>query len=97
MKFKIRKLCSSTEEFEAMADHPIDLDSLYGALSKYPGIDIAFCPPVLTILFEDQGVVVKLYSSGMALIQANMREEVEHACLILAEIIQENMVQIKLK
>lgn len=86
MNFKIRKLCSSTEEFEAMSDCPIDLDSMGTALSKHPGINVACSPYFLSILFEDEGVVVKLYSSGKALIQSNTKEDVEHACSVLAQV-----------
>ena len=89
MKFRIRKLCSATEEYEAMTDGPLDLDSLSVALSKQPGIEVAFCPPVLNILFEDEGVVAKLYSSGKALITANTKADVEHACSVLARAIEE--------
>jgi TATA-box binding protein (TBP) (component of TFIID and TFIIIB) len=91
MKFRIRKLCSTTEEYEAMTDGPLDLDSLSVALTKHPGIEVGSCPPVLNILFEDKGVVVRLYSSGKALIQANMKEDVEHACSILAQAMEESI------
>lgn len=90
MKFRIRKLCSAIDEYEAMTDGPLDLDSLNAALSKHPGIEVSFCPPVLNILFEDEGVVIKMYSSGKALIQANTKEEVEHVCSILAQVIEES-------
>jgi len=90
LKFKIRKLCSATEEYEAMADCPIDLDILNVALSKHPGIAVSLSPPVLNILFEDERVVVKLYSSGKALIQANMKGEVEQACSVLVQVIEES-------
>jgi TATA-box binding protein (TBP) (component of TFIID and TFIIIB) len=90
MKFRIRKLCSATEEYEAMTDSPIDLDSLNAALSKLPGTEVTFCPPFLNILFEDEGVVVKLYSSGKALITANTKENVENACSGLARAIEES-------
>jgi hypothetical protein len=91
VKFSIRKLCSSTEEFEGMADCPIDLESLGVVLSKHPDIDVAFNQPVLQILLEDEGVVIKLYSSGKALIQANMKEDAERACLMLAHAVQESI------
>jgi hypothetical protein len=91
MKFRIRKLCSATGEYEAMTDGPLDLDSLNVALSKRLGIEVAACPPFLSILLEDDGVVVKLYSSGKALITANTKEDVDHACSVLAQVIQESI------
>lgn len=87
MRFRIRKLCSATGEYEAMTDGPLDLDSLNATLSKHPGIEVASCPPFLNILLEDEGVVVKLYSSGKALIQANTKEDAEQACCVLAKVI----------
>lgn len=88
MKFRIRKLCSATEEYEGMTDGPLDLDSLNVALCMHPGIDVASCPPFLNILLEDQGVVVKLYSSGKALIQANTKGDAEQACCLLVKVIE---------
>jgi hypothetical protein len=88
MKFRIRKLCSATEEYEAMTDGPLDLSSLYITLSRHPGIHVASCPPFLNILLEDEGAVIKLYSSGKALIQANTKEDAEQACSVLAKIIE---------
>jgi hypothetical protein len=67
-----------------------DLDSLSVALSKQPGIEITFSTAVLNILFEEKGVVVKLYSSGKALIQASMKGEAEWACSVLAQVIEES-------
>ncbi len=90
MKFRIRKLCSTTEEYEAMTDGPLDLDSLIAVLSKRPGIEVAFSPPALNILFEDEGVVIKLYSSGRALIQANTRKDVDDVCSRLVLVIEES-------
>lgn len=90
MEFRIRKLCSATEEYEAMTDGPLDLESLSVALSKHPGIDVAPFPLFLHILLEDEGVVVKLYSSGKALIQANTKEDAEKACCVLARAIGES-------
>ncbi|HEY3419014.1 MAG TPA: hypothetical protein VGK23_00485 [Methanomassiliicoccales archaeon] len=90
MKFRIRKLCSSTEEYEAMADGPIDLDSLSVALSKRPSINVTYSPLLLTILFEDEGVVIKLYSNGNALIYANTKRDVESACSELAQAVRES-------
>ncbi len=95
MIFKLRKLCSSAEEYEAMADSTIDLDSLSVSLSHHPNIEVALCPPVLTILFEDEGVVVKLYPSGKALVQASLRENAEHACSEIVQAIQESHVSNK--
>ena len=89
MRFTIRKLCSSIEEYEAMADESIDLDSLSLSLSNRPGICVAFSTHVLTILFEDEGVVVKLYASGKALVQANLKKDVELVCSVLVQAIQE--------
>ena len=88
MKFRIRKLCSATEEYEAMTDGPLDLDLLIVALTEHPGIEVAFFPPVLNILFEDEGVAIKMYSSGRALIQANTKEDVEQVCSVLALVIE---------
>jgi ribonuclease HIII len=90
MKFRIRKLCSATEEYEAMTNGPLDLDSLIVALSKHPGIEVAFCPPILNILFEDEGVVIKMYNSGKALIQANTKEDAEYVCSVLSLAIEGN-------
>jgi ribonuclease HIII len=90
MKFRIRKLCSATEEYEVMTEGPIDLDQLTIALSRLPCIEVASCPPFLNILFEDEGVIIKMYSSGRALIQANTKEEVEQVCSVLAMIIEES-------
>ena len=55
MMFKIRKLCSSVDEYEVMEDESSDLDSLFARLSNSPGIDVSYSPPILTILFEDDG------------------------------------------
>lgn len=85
MTFKLRKLCSSAEEYEANASGPLDLDQFTMRLSRRPGVEISRCGPILTILFEDEGVVVRLYSSGKALIQAGLREDAELVCAILDE------------
>ena len=90
MMFRIRKLCSATEEYDAMANGPINLDSLNVALSKHIGIEVVSCPPFLNILLEDQGVVVMLYSSGKALIRASTKEDAEQACRVLTKVIEEN-------
>ena len=90
MKFTIRKLCSSIEEFEVMADENIDLDLLSVSLSKMPDLDVSYCPPILTILFEDEGAVVKLYASGRALVRANVKQDVERVCSILVQTIEES-------
>jgi len=83
--FKLRKLCSSTEEYEANASGPLDLDLLAQRLSERPGVEVSRRDAILTILFEDDGVVVRVYSCGKALIQAGLREDAEHVCLIMAE------------
>jgi hypothetical protein len=90
MRFWIRKLCSGIEEYEAMTDGPLDLDSLKVALSKHSGIEASPCPPVLNILFEDEGVVVRIHPSGKAFIQASMKKDVEKVCSILARVIEES-------
>jgi hypothetical protein len=71
-----------------MADENIDLDSLNVSLSKLPGLDVSYCPPTLTILFEDEGALVQLYASGRALVRANVMRYVEHVCSILVQTIQ---------
>ena len=96
MKFRIRKLCSATEEYEAMTDGPIDLDKLIIALSRHPCIEVASCPPFLNILFENEGVIIKMYNSGRALIQGNTKEDVEHFCSVLALIIEESSNKIEM-
>jgi len=85
MRFTLRKLCSSVEEYEANADSTIQLYSIENYLTRSPGIEVARSGPFLTILFEDLGVVIKLFSSGRALVQASQREDAERACAILAE------------
>jgi hypothetical protein len=90
MIFKIRKLCSSVDEYEAMANEYIDLDTLFASLLISPGIDVIYSPPILTILFEDDGTVFKLYPSGRALVNANFRDDVDRACSVLIGIIQAN-------
>lgn len=85
MIFKIRKLCSATEEYEAHAGGPLDLDPLARILSERPGVELSRYESILTILFEDEGVVVRLFSSGKALILANQRQDAEKVCSILTE------------
>ncbi|MBI0583201.1 MAG: hypothetical protein ISF22_03135 [Methanomassiliicoccus sp.] len=85
MVFKIRKLCSSTEEYEANSDSPVNLYQMGERLSNHPGVELSRCGAILTILFEDEGVVVRLFASGKALIQANMRRDAEKVCIILTE------------
>jgi hypothetical protein len=60
------------------------------ALSGHLCIDAASCPPFLNILFEDEGVIIKLYNSGRALVHGNTKEDVEHVCSELALIIEES-------
>jgi len=85
MKFNLRKLCSSTGEYEANADSCIDLELIVTNLSHYQGIEAIHSGPFLTILFEELGVVIRLHSSGRGLVQSDLREEAEKACAILAE------------
>jgi hypothetical protein len=86
MKFKLRKLCSSTEDYELNAESSIDLDLIATNLSFYQGIEVVQSGPFLTILFEDLKVVIKLFPSGRGVVQANLREEAEQACQILSEV-----------
>lgn len=83
MPFKLRKLCSSIEDYEANGCGPLDLDIVDQHLSCMPGVEVSRHGPVLTALFEDEGVVVRLFSSGKALIQASSRGDAEHICSIL--------------
>lgn len=92
MKFKLRKLCSSTEEYEANADSTINLDSTASNLSKISGIEVAHSGFLLTILFEDLGAVIRLYPSGRAFVQANLREDAERACEILGDAVRKDNV-----
>lgn len=91
MTFKIRKLCSSLEEYEAHSDCPIDIDQMEEHLSGRSGVELARHGTILTILFEDEGVVVRLFSSGKAFIQAGFRKDAEAICLILTETSSEVM------
>lgn len=84
--FKLRKLCSSAEEYEANAIGPLDLDQFTLYLSRLPGVETSRYGPILTALFEDEGVVVRLYKNGKASFQAGLREDAEHVCSILSEI-----------
>lgn len=85
MVFKIRKLCSSTEEYEANADGPVDIDAMSERLSIRPGIETSRSDSILTALFEDEGIVVRVFPSGRALIQANQRKDAERVCSILSK------------
>jgi hypothetical protein len=80
MSFKLRKLCSSIEDYEANGHGPLDLDTFDRYLSCMPGVEISRHGPVLTALFEDEGVVLRLFSSGKALIQASSRGDAERIC-----------------
>jgi hypothetical protein len=82
--FKLRKLCSSTEEYEADAGGPIDLDRLALRLSLVPGLELSRQGIVLTVLFEDQGAVVRLFPDGRALVQAGLRGDAELVCSMLS-------------
>ncbi|GEM_PF-1624895 len=84
-KFKLRKLCSSVEEYEAIAGGPLDLDRLALRLSELPGVEVSNQDTILTALFEDEGVVVRLFPDGRALVQAGLRENAERVCLLLSE------------
>jgi hypothetical protein len=85
IKFKLRKLCSSIEEYEANASGRPDLDLLAQRLSDRPGIELFRHGSVLTILFEHEGVTVRLFADGRALVQAGLRENAEQACKILED------------
>jgi hypothetical protein len=85
IKFKLRKLCSSIEEYEANADGPLDLDFLTKHFSDRPGIELFWHSSILTILFEDDGVTVRLYPEGRALVHAGLRENAERACRMLED------------
>lgn len=85
MTFNLRKLCSSAEEYEANASGLLDLDMLASRLLGRHSVEISRSGPILTILFEDEGVVVRLSSSGKAIIQASMRNDAERVCSILTE------------
>ena len=89
MPFRLRKLCSSIEDHEAIGYDPLDLDLFDRYLSRLPGVEISRHGPVLTALFEDYGVVVRLISSGKALIQANLRKDAEHVCSVLNKVADE--------
>jgi hypothetical protein len=82
--FKLRKLCSSTEEYEANAGGPIDLELLALRLHSIPGVELSAQERVLTVLFEDQGVAVRLFPDGRALVQAGLREDAELVCSMLS-------------
>jgi hypothetical protein len=86
MTFKLRKLCSSMEEYEANECGPLDLDQYALLLSHRPGVEHSRCGSILTVLFENEGVVVRLFSNGRALIQAGFREDAERICSILTEV-----------
>jgi hypothetical protein len=86
MAFKLRKLCSSTEEYEANECGPLDLDLFTLHLSQRPGVELSRYETILTILFEEEGVVVRLFSNGKALIQAGFRDDAERVCSILTEV-----------
>ncbi len=92
MKFTLRKLCSSTEEYEANADSSINLDSIASSLSKISGIEVAHSGFLLTILFEDLGTVMRLYPTGRAFVQASFREDAERACEILGDAVRRDIV-----
>ena len=90
MPFRLRKLCSSIEDYEANGCGPLDLDMFDRHLSCLPGVEVSRQGPVLTALFEDEGVVVRLFSSGKALIQASLRGDAEHVCSILNKVADES-------
>jgi hypothetical protein len=91
-KFKLRKLCSSIEEYEANANGRVDLDLLAQRLSDRPGIELFWHGSILTILFEDDGVTARLYPEGRALVHAGLRENAERACIILEDALSNGRV-----
>ena len=64
----------------------LDLDRFSLRLINRPWVELSRHESILTILFEDEEVVVRLFSSGKALIQANQRKDAEKVCSILTEI-----------
>ena len=82
--FKLRKLCSSAEEYRPTR-WPTDLDQ-FTLYLRLPGVETSRYGPILTALFENEGVVVRLYKNGKASFQAGLREDAEHVCSILSEI-----------
>jgi hypothetical protein len=78
--FKMRKLCSSTEEYEASECGPMDLVLFAVQLSQRPRVELSRYETTLTLLFEEESVVVRLFSNGKTLIQAWLREEAKRVC-----------------